>query len=484
MGLALKMETYSAERARSLLRLTTWQTPQSADLDAQLLWAAVEAGVLVYASTDPSHSLTGRPRAIESAAGRPLARRSAVWPTVAVETAVEIAPMPFMPRGRDLEGAETVGLRWASLERGHEVFGLTITGTEATGRRMLELLSRLNGRKTHSEILADFDRRDRHEVSKTLDLLDDAGLLEAIDGPVGPAVDLTSPGRPQVTWLGHAGVLLQSRATSILVDPVFFAPSEPPDRWDTFSRFDPRSLPKIDAVLITHGDNDHLNANSLAMIDRRTPILIPRCARYPSAFQVDVKGVLRVLGFTSLIEMPVGSGYRVGDFEVTAWPFDGEDWGLDLPQVTYLAESRDLSAYFSADARRMDDVMEALGLRDRRIDIAFMGVSGNAEPHVTSPELGYGNFYADWIPPERHQAWVQHCAGPEDAVRGVSLMRPRFAFGYAAGGAPYIQTAYSDWGDHPTFARLLTKASLDVDAVDLPLGRPVGLEDLEAQANR
>ncbi|MEO1334914.1 MAG: hypothetical protein AAFV29_04700, partial [Myxococcota bacterium] len=125
-----------------------------------------------------------------------------------------------------------------------------------------------------------------------------------------------------------------------------------------------------------------------------------------------------------------------------------------------------------------------LGLRDRRIDIAFMGVSGNAEPHVTSPELGYGNFYADWIPPERHQAWVQHCAGPEDAVRGVSLMRPRFAFGYAAGGAPYIQTAYSDWGDHPTFARLLTKASLDVDAVDLPLGRPVGLEDLEAQANR
>lgn len=480
------LHSRAAEDVRRCLRLTEW-TPVGGELDASRAWRGVEDNLLVYATRDPGRPLTGRAGVLSALEnGQTLARRAAAWPTVAVETAVEIAPMPFMPRGRDLVGAEMVGARIASLERGHEVFGLTLTGSALTGRRWRNAAPRLDGRRSLAEVLDGFSASDRHEVRKILSWLDDAGLLEARSGPPEPASALDEAREAQVTWLGHAAVLFQTATTRILVDPLFFAPSDPPERWDSASRFDPRALPPLDAILVTHGDNDHLNPNSLALLDPSTQVLIPSCASVPSAFQVDIRGALRVLGFETVVEMAPGTGHQVGDAYVTAWPFEGEDWGLDLPKVTYLVESKELSAFFSADSARMDDVMTAIGKRDRRVDLAFMGVSGNAEPHVTPPELGYGNFYADWVPRARHNAWVQHCADPSDAVESVRRLKPRFAFGYAAGGASFIRTAYSDVGDHETFARLLNEANRGLGSrefgssgaqichpVNLPLGQPV-----------
>ena len=479
VGVAPSLKQRPADPTRALLGLTEWKTAAQAGLDPSSLWRAVEDDLLVYASSSPRHRLAGTPGALDGYDGR-LARRAAVWPTVAVENAVEIAPMPFMPRGRDLEGAETVGVRLASLERGHEVLGLTVTGTRVTGQRLRTLWPLLNGRHSRTEILDSFGRRDRGAVEKLLRLFDDLGLLERVDGPPPPADGLVSVDRPQVCWLGHAAVLIQTPTTNVLVDPLFFAPSDPPDRWDSHRRFDPRALPKLDAILVTHGDNDHLNPNSLGLLDRDVPVLLPACAPHPAAFQVDVKGMLRVLGFRTLIEMAPGTGHRVGDLHVSAWPFDGEDWGLDLAQVTYLVEGEGLSTYLSADARRMDDVMTAIAARDRQVDLAFFGVSANAEPHVTAPDLGYGNFYADWIPREKHNEWVQHCAGPEDGVESARRLRPRYAFGYAAGGASFIRTAYSDHGDNEMFARLLDASGLDTVPVNLPLGEPVAIDDLTA----
>lgn len=480
VGEAPQLKSRPTEDALSVLGLTEWTPADRGPVDATTLWRAVEDGLLVYARSDPKRPLSGRSRQLEAVESedRNLARRASAWPTVAVENAVEVAPMPFMPRGLDLVGADAVGARIASLEKGHEVFGVTITGSSATGGRLRRLMAGLDGRRTRRELVASFGR-DGHEVTKLLRLLDGLGLLELREGPPAPAEALRAPDRPQVTWLGHAAVLVQTPSTSVLVDPLFFAPSDPPDEWDSHPRFDPRALPPLDAILITHGDNDHLNPNSLGLLDPETPVLIPALPAYPAGFQVDLKGVLRVLGYRRIIEMSVGSGHRVGDLLVTAWPFEGENWGLDLAQVTYLVESEALSVYLSADALRMDETMTAIASRARPVDVAFMGVSGNAEPHVTAPELGYGNFYAEWIPPARHREWVQHCAGPADAVQSVRRLRPRFAFGYAAGGASYIRTAYSDHGDHATFARLLEGADGPTRPVNLPIGRPVAVADLD-----
>ena len=58
----------------------------------------------------------------------------------------------------------------------------------------------------------------------------------------------------ELRWLGMAGVLINSRGTVLMIDPVlrdFDMPIliEMPIMAD--------AVPRLDAVLVTHGDNDH-----------------------------------------------------------------------------------------------------------------------------------------------------------------------------------------------------------------------------------
>ncbi|MCK6548937.1 MBL fold metallo-hydrolase [Myxococcota bacterium] len=448
------------------------------------LWRFVDRDLLFFSTDDPGVHLTGRSGAIAEAraTGAKLARRASVWPTCAVETAIQIAPMPFMPRGDDLRGAELVGVRFASLERGKEVFGATITGSKTLGLLLRELLPLLDGTWSPDELLDAMPKRDRDDVEQLLTLLDGLTFFDIVRERPEPAARLARPAGPQLTWLGHAAVLVQTAGKNVLVDPLFFSKSEPEARWtDPRSKFDPRALPPLDAILITHGDNDHLNANALALLPREVPVFIPKIGK-PPAYQVDIQGVLRVLGFREVYEVEPWAAIALGDVVITACPFVGEDWGLSLAQSTFLVESDELSVFFAADAYRMDDVYTTLAARSRRVDVAFMGVSGNAETFVMPDGFGYGNFYRDWVPRVRHNEWVRHCAGPADAVASLAVLRPRFAFGYASGGAPYIHTEYSDTGDHAQLATLLAPATargaFDTRAVSFALGVPATLAEL------
>lgn len=461
-------------KAALVLGLTDWRSAAELEVDGKALWRMVEDGLLYWAAERPSRRLHGDPGALAS--GKKLARRGGVWPTGAVETAIEIAPMPFMPRSKDLAGAKWVGARFATLERGHEVFGLTVTGSEKIGRLVRQLLPLLSGRLDLAQILETFTKAERHDAEKLLGVLDLSNLLEARDGPPAPGPILARANEARATWLGHGAVLLQSLQANLLIDPIFYAMSEPPDRWQSGPRFDPRALPELHAILITHGDNDHLNPNALAQLPKDVPVIVPALSRPPLPYQVDIAGMLRLLGFEEVVELQAWEHVAVGDWQVTACPFEGESWGLELPKATYLVENAEVATYFSADAAAMDSVYQDLARRGRKIDLAFMGVSGNAEAHLTPAELGYGNFYADWIPKVRYQEWVQHCAGPEQAAHSLQILEPRYAFGYAAGGASYIRTSYSDLGDHDQLARLLEGHT--TQPVALRIGEPVAFSEL------
>lgn len=464
----------SLEKAKVVLGMTQWAHAGEVDASPKQLWQWVEDGLLYWSLERPTRGLHGAPGALQ--AGKEVARRGGVWPTGAVENAVEIAPMPFMPRAKDLAGAKWVGARFAALERGHEVFGFTVTGGEKIGRLVRRLLPLLDGRRGAAEILDAFDRGDRHDAEKLLTVLDLANLLEPRDGPPAPGSLLDRVDEPRVTWLGHGAVLLQSKAANVLIDPIFYALSEPPDRWDSGPRFDRRALPKIDAVLITHGDNDHLNANALAQLPAEVQVIVPALEDPPKPYQVHIAGMLELLGFKDRVQLPAWGHHAVGDWLITACPFEGESWGLELPKATYLVENQAASVFFAADSARMDQVYADLARRGRTIDLAFMGVSGNAEAFLTPPELGYGNFYSDWIPKVREQEWVQHCAGPEEAAASLAILEPRYAFGYAAGGANFIRTSYSDVGEHARLAELLVNQK--TRPVALKIGEPVSLAGL------
>lgn len=469
---AKSLHRMDVELAGVVLGLTSWTHASALSISPAEAWSLVDKDLLFFSKDDPKVQLTGR-SGVLSGSGK-IARRVSMWPTAAIETGLSIAPMPFMPRGEDLKGAEHVGYRFASLERGFEVYGATVTGSQKTGATLRALLPLLDG----SRALVDFD----DGFKNMLELLDRLMVLESVAGKPAPYASFASPSRPQVTWLGHGAVLLQAGGANVLIDPLFFSMSDPEEHGVSPKKFDPRALPKIDAVFITHGDNDHLNTNSLAQLPASTPIYIPPIGDRPPAFQVDMRGMLRVLGFTDVYELDHRAGVAIKDLVVTAFPFVGEDWDLPLAKSTYLAECEGASVFFSADSARMDELYAELGARAQKIDLAFMGVSGSAETFVMPDGFGYGNFYREWVPRARHNEWVRHCSTPEDAAHSISIFRPRFAFGYAAGGASFIRTEYSDTGDHAQLASLLQGSS--TRAVALPLGQPIAIGELTSLLER
>ena len=75
-----------------------------------------------------------------------------------------------------------------------------------------------------------------------------------------------SAGNVKFTWLGHATVLMSIDNKTILVDPTF-SPSAAPVSW-AVKRFQPpaidiESLPKIDAIIISHDHYDHLDMDTI-----------------------------------------------------------------------------------------------------------------------------------------------------------------------------------------------------------------------------
>ncbi len=77
-----------------------------------------------------------------------------------------------------------------------------------------------------------------------------------------------------ITFLKHAGLLIKDRGEYLLIDPV----------WDklfwfiydfTPLAFDPAQIPRPDYVLITHGHYDHLDIDTLATLDKSTPVIAP-----------------------------------------------------------------------------------------------------------------------------------------------------------------------------------------------------------------
>ena len=108
----------------------------------------------------------------------------------------------------------------------------------------------------------------KHQIGKTPIV---APNLEAIHTP--------NPEIAQVTWIGHASVLVQYQGVNILTDPVFS------DRASPFKTFGPKrysppglaidQLPKIDMVLLSHNHYDHCDLESLRQIGNAPTYVVP-----------------------------------------------------------------------------------------------------------------------------------------------------------------------------------------------------------------
>lgn len=242
----------------------------------------------------------------------------------------------------------------------------------------------------------------------------------------------------QITYLGHATVLIETENVRLLTDPLL-------KKWVIHLRrhappIDSGHLKNIDAVLISHQHLDHLHVPSLKMLDRGTRIILPEGTR----------SLVEGAGFERIEEIVAGGKVHVGDIEVLATPAEHSGRrilpGEDIECLGYLVQGKS-KIYFAGDT----DVFPEMANFSEGLDLALLPVWG------WGPNLGPGH-----MDPYRAALALQHLK-PGLAIPihwgayhpiGLGWMRPSFLTypprlfeAYAAKIAPNVGIRILDPGE-------------------------------------
>lgn len=158
---------------------------------------------------------------------------------------------------------------------------------------------------------------------------------QAMPGPTRPMTGADFAPRPDtaVTWLGSTGIFLNSRGTTLMVDPLlqdFDMPLliQPPIL--------PRQVPQLDALLITHIDNDHFSRSGC--VDLKKVCRSYHAPRY-------VAEQISALGLPGTGH-DIGETFRVGCVSATLTPAK-HDWRNGSKKWAYRHwEEKDYCGYW------------------------------------------------------------------------------------------------------------------------------------------
>ena len=280
------------------------------------------------------------------------------------------------------------------------------------------------------------------DLGAMLGAMREQGLVEDETGTEPDPALLQS----DLTFVGHNTVVVRSRQARVIVDPFLFAGGEAYPA--AYQPLQPRDVGPIDAILITHSHPDHFDPASLLQFPPQTRVIVPHVER-ETLLAVQMERRLRELGFERVVVLEWGQATLVGDIEVHALPFYGEqptDGDVLHPVVrntgnTYFVRTPSFSAVFLADSGRdgQGDVKE-VATRGRgrlgRADIVFAGYRGwltYPAQHLFSSVARFLPLVPPWLWGVRQRIMTD----ADDAVDVAERWEARYVAAYADGGAPW-----------------------------------------------
>ena len=197
----------------------------------------------------------------------------------------------------------------------------------------------------------------------------------------------------RITFLGHATLLIETGGARLITDPVLRSRLVHLRRHGRAVDEDVQR--DLDGILISHLHRDHWDTPSLRLLERWTPIVVPRGA-----------GALATsAGFTDVREGVEGDAGELGGVRVRAVPAEHDDrrgpfGGPRADPIGYVVEGP-TRVYFAGDTDVFDGMADLPGAAP--LDVALLPVWG------WGPSLGAGHM------------------DPRRAAEAAALLRPRVA---------------------------------------------------------
>ncbi|MEM9482201.1 MAG: MBL fold metallo-hydrolase [Cyanobacteria bacterium P01_F01_bin.116] len=182
----------------------------------------------------------------------------------------------------------------------------------------------------------------------------------------------------KITYLGHAGLMVESKDTVLMVDPVIAYSNDDIEEKVIFA-----DLPaQIDYVMVTHTHMDHVCLETLIQLRHKIKhIIVPKNNSGVLA-DPSIKLMLKALGFTSVTELEDMETVHFADGVITALPFLGEHADLNIrSKAAWLLNVKGKKILAGADSSNLDEhLFRNIHSIVGDVDVLFIGMECTGGP--------------------------------------------------------------------------------------------------------
>jgi len=237
----------------------------------------------------------------------------------------------------------------------------------------------------------------------------------------------------RIRYFGHACLLIESKETSILCDPVISYKQDLGRDYYTYT-----DLPdSIDYALITHNHQDHCMFETLLQLRHKIKHVIVPKNNGGSLADPSLKFVLQNIGFKNVVEIDELETIEIEGGGITGVPFFGEHGDVNVrSKIAYLIDLKGRKVMCAADSNNIEPrLYEHLRRLIEKIDVLFVGMECDGAPLTWL----YGPLLTRPVARKIEQSRRFNGSDYEKAIDIVSNLNPQQVYVYAMGQEPWLK---------------------------------------------
>jgi L-ascorbate metabolism protein UlaG (beta-lactamase superfamily) len=262
---------------------------------------------------------------------------------------------------------------------------------------------------------------------------DDEVFRSFFSEEVPPPHDGYSGDDVRIRYFGHACLLIETKATSILCDPLISYKQDIGRDYYTYT-----DLPdSIDYAVITHNHQDHCMFETLLQLRHKIKQVIVPKNNGGSLPDPSLKFVLQNIGFKNVVEIDELETIAVEGGGITGVPFFGEHGDVSVrSKIAYLINLKGRKVMCVADSNNLEPrLYEHLRHLIEKIDVLFVGMECDGAPLTWL----YGPLLTRPVARKIEQSRRFNGSDYEKAFDIVNNLNPQQVYVYAMGQEPWLK---------------------------------------------